>query len=166
MTASGNNHIAVAQLGDAVLFRVVGLGNMSATPAIAALAERILSEKTHKFAFDLSACSGVDSTFMGTLVAIAMQSKSRYPSAWVCVVNASIKVSQALENVGAARFLRFKTSLPLEDIEMEQLDVTVISQDERLRVIQRAHERLVEIDKRNAERFGPFLASLSRELDT
>ena len=166
MCASGEHYVEVAQLGDALLFRVVGLGSMRVSPAVSGLADRVLSGGLHKFAFDMSRCTGTDSTFMGTLVGLALTLKEKFPNGWVCVVNASQKVEQGLENLGAARFLRFKPSLPIEDIEMERLDATSFSQEQRLDVIRKAHEKLVEIDKRNAERFGAFLESLNRELNT
>lgn len=165
MCALGEQHVFVARLGDAVLFRVVGLGNMKISPAVAGLAEQAIAGGIYKFAFELSRVPGTDSTFMGTLVALALTVKERSPNGWVCVVNASEKVLQALENLGAARFLRFKTVLPLDEIEMERLDIASYSKAQRLEIIRKAHERLVEIDRRNVDRFGAFLDNLKRELD-
>jgi len=165
MNKTPNNYVEVAQIGDAVIFRIIGLGNMNSVPAILALVDRMLSGGIFKFAFEMKACDGLDSTFMGTLVGIAKSAAEISSSGWVCVVNSTKKIDQSLENLGAAKFLRFKNSLPFEDIEMQRLDINIVSQEERLEAIRKAHEQLIEIDKRNVERFGPFLKSLRKELE-
>ena len=165
MCAHGEQDVFVARLGDAILFRIVGLANMKISPAVAGLAEQAISSGVFKFAFEMSKVPGTDSTFMGTLVALALTVKERNPNGWICVVNASEKVLQGLENLGAARFLRFKDALPLEEIKMERLNTASYSKAQQLETIRKAHERLIEIDRRNVERFGTFLESLKRELD-
>lgn len=159
------NHIEIARIGDAVAFRVNGLGNMLASPAIWGLAERMMQEGVSKFAFELSHCLGLDSTFMGMLVGLAHRVSVLEQGGWVCVVNASAKVREGLELLGVTKFVRLKTTFPFEDIEMQRLDVGRYGTQERLEIIRRAHEALIEIDRRNRARFGPFLESLSKELE-
>ncbi|MBN1809706.1 MAG: STAS domain-containing protein [Planctomycetes bacterium] len=166
MCAAAIQRVEVAQIGDTVLFRITGLGSVAVSPAIMALAEREMRARVHKFAFDMSRCSGMDSTFMGTLVALAQELSGRFEDGWVCMVNTSEKLDLSLQNLGAAAFLRFKTAIKFRDLEMEPLDIDAVTQEERLAVIRRAHEHLMDVDKRNMKRFGSFLDSLTRELDS
>lgn len=159
------NYIDVARIGDAVAFRVSGLGNMLASPAVWGLAERMISEGVSKFAFDLSHCLGLDSTFMGMIAGLAHRVAVLEQGGWVCVVNASLRVREGLELLGVDKFVRVKTTFPFEDIEMQRLDTGRYGTQERLDIIRRAHEALVDIDRRNRACFGPFLESLSKKLE-
>jgi anti-anti-sigma regulatory factor len=114
------------------------------------------------FVFDLSSCKGMDSTFMGAMVGLAAASEEH--GGTTAVVNAGTSNLELLQIVGADKFLRLKGEYRMEDIETECLDVNSPSPERRLDLVKKAHENLVDIDKRNAERFGAFLRQLSREL--
>ncbi len=55
----------VAKADDAIYVRVRGLGSMHSAPTLEAFADRAIEEGARRFVFDLSPCTGVDSTFMG-----------------------------------------------------------------------------------------------------
>ncbi len=158
------DYVEVARAGQVVIVKVNGLGNMADALPFWDFAEQEFGGGTEAFAVDLSACTGMDSTFMGTLVRVALE-LGELERGKLTVLNASKTCTSLLEMVGADKFLEM-ADLALEaDLEMERLPARRGSVDDRLQVIRRAHERLVEIDKRNQERFGPFLKVLIAELD-
>lgn len=159
------NYVEIARIGDAAVFRVVGLGNMIASPAIWGLADHLIGEGVCKLAFELSKCTGLDSTFMGMLVGLTHQIRRLERDGWVCAVNSSTKARDSLHTLGADRFIEVKDALPLDDIAMQRLDVGIYGAEERIEIIRRAHESLVEMDRDNRERFGGFLESLEKEIE-
>ncbi len=152
----------MARTADTVILRPVGLGNMKVAMGLMDFTTEMLKAGFASFVFDLSACKGLDSTFMGAMVGLAAASEEHGGTA--AVVNASTSNIELLQIVGADKFLRLKGEYQMEDLETENLDVSSPSPERRLELVKKAHENLVDIDKRNAERFGAFLRQLSREL--
>lgn len=158
------DYVEVARAGQVVIVKVNGLGNMADALPFWDFATQELGSGAEAFAIDMSACTGMDSTFMGTLVAVALE-LSELERGKLTVLRPSEACVSLLQMVGADKFVE-TTDLGLEpDLEMERLPNSRGSMEARLRLIRRAHEHLVEIDKRNQERFGPFLKALVSELE-
>jgi hypothetical protein len=156
------NSLNVARSADTVILRPVGLGNMKVAMGLMDFTREMLRSGFTSFVFDLQDCKGLDSTFMGAMVGLAAESEEHGGS--TAVVNAGAANLELLQIVGADRFLRLKGEYRMEELETETLDFSSPSPERRLELVRQAHENLVDIDKRNAERFGAFLRQLSREL--
>jgi len=152
----------VARTEDTVILRPVGLGNMKVAMGLMDFSNEMIRTGFASFVFDLSCCKGLDSTFMGAMVGLAAASEEH--GGTTSVVNASTSNVELLQIVGADKFLRLRGEYRMENIETESLDVSSPSPERRLELVKKAHENLVDIDRRNAERFGAFLRQLSREL--
>lgn len=83
---------------------------------------------------------------------------------FVVVVNASAEVRELLGILGVDKFVPLLGHLAFPELEMTELPNVEMTPDKRRIMILRAHENLVEIDKRNEAQFGAFLKSLSDEL--
>ena len=79
-------------------------------------------------------------------------------------VNASAEVRELLGILGVDKFVPLLGHLAFPELEMTELPNVEMTPDKRRIMILRAHENLVEIDKRNEAQFGAFLKSLSDEL--
>jgi anti-sigma B factor antagonist len=158
--------IHAASLGNAtILFRVQGLGNMHNAIPLADFADSAMKTGARRFAFDLSGCEGMDSTFMGTLVGIALSVRET-TEGWVCLLNTSPANRELLEIVGADKFFLFDASLAVnKELGMTPLPNVEMSAEGRLRLVRKAHENLAEINKYNEKQFGSILRSMSAELD-
>jgi len=153
----------VARSGDAVYVRISGPGNMKVCPTLQDFAKRMLIEGFEKFIIDLQDCSTMDSTFMGTLVEIASLAPPMAES--LMIINAQDHCEGLLEGLGLDNVLRIKSGeTELPGFEMEPLPEFATTQTERMRLIRRAHENLVRIDRRNEEKFGSFLRQLIKEM--
>jgi len=157
-----SNWLEVARTEDTVILRSVGLANMKLAMGMMDFTAEMLRAGYRQFVFDLADCKGLDSTFMGAMVGLAAASEEHGGAA--TVVNAGTSNLELLQIVGADKFLRLKGDYEMEDIETERLEATSPSPERRLELVKRAHENLVDIDKRNAARFGAFLRQLSSEL--
>lgn len=246
------NYVSVARGPDFVLLRVVGLGNMQTAPILAAFTDEEFSAGCRNFIFDLSACRGFDSTFMGCMVGLATSLQrvssrldavrldaqeplppgmppeglfadssplsadpaqpasgaipvpaaaapatadvrseaalksdevqplspeeasahlrtiftGRFPAkaGGVIAVNVSKECRELLALLGVDQFVKIGGRLELAALETVELPGRQYSPEERRKLIYEAHKSLVEIDRRNQERFGAFLDALSAEL--
>ncbi|MCX7806169.1 MAG: hypothetical protein N3A38_13410 [Planctomycetota bacterium] len=83
---------------------------------------------------------------------------------FVAMVNVSQECLEMLQILGADRFVRLGGKADLSGLEMTKLPDGYLSREERVRLIMKAHESLVEMDRRNEARFGAFLRQLASEL--
>ncbi len=101
------------------------------------------------------------------LAALAQQGigapKQESPST-VSAVNVPNEVRSLLSMLGVDKFVKLRGSCDLSKLETTILPEKAISPLERQHLILKAHEQLVEIDKRNEAQFGEMLKMLSAEL--
>jgi anti-anti-sigma regulatory factor len=167
----------VARAGDVVYVRVNGLGNMSNAPILKVFSEKMIEEGFRRFIFDLDACRGIDSTFMGTLLDIATTARegdrpkktltdSDPGEPGVLLVNVDDHCRKQLSSVGLDAFLPIaadRAKLP-KGLELRGLETKDVPPQERLKLILKAHQELVAIDQRNEAKFGAFLKDLLADL--
>ena len=82
----------------------------------------------------------------------------------ISAVNVSNDVRDLMSMLGVDKFVKLRGSCDLKQLETTILPEKNIAPDERRRLVLKAHETLVEADKRNLAQFGPFLKTLSMEL--
>ncbi|HYG74105.1 MAG TPA: STAS domain-containing protein [Planctomycetota bacterium] len=82
----------------------------------------------------------------------------------ISAVNVSPEVRDLMNMLGVDKFVKLRGSCDLKSIETTILSERNVPAEERRRLILKAHETLVEVDKRNLAQFGPFLKTLSMEL--
>ena len=156
---SGKGFFLVATSDDIVFAQVVGLGTMNNSIGFQQFIVNLPEKERRKFIFDLSQCDGFDSTFMGILLGISREAKL------VVLVNTLEEHSRILGEVGIDKFVQLCDSpLELPEIELQRLESSAVSQNERQRVVLNAHENLVQLDSRNKEKFGQFVDLLRGEL--
>ena len=82
----------------------------------------------------------------------------------ISAVNVPAHVQELMAMLGVDKFVKMRGSCDLGQLETTILPEKNIPANERRRLILKAHETLVEIDKRNEVQFGAFLKTLSSEL--
>ena len=157
-------YIEAATAGTDALAKIYGLGNMRLALVLYDLCALLRDKGSRQLAIDLSGCTGMDSTFMGTLVNIS----SGYADAdgWMCLVNVSAENRELLDMLGVSKLVQTRESFPIKPLKVARLSLPPTDDAaRRLRLIKKAHERLVEIDERNQEKFGSFLKMLNASLN-
>ncbi len=152
----------VARSDDTVYVRVSGLGTMHNAMTLRAFGERMAEEGFQRLLIDLDACDGVDSTFMGVLVGL----RGLFGADMLVVLNANAHCMDQMSSVGLHHLLTFSDKpQPLPDeVELTPLPAGELSARERLELMRKAHQALVEIDRRNRDKFGAFLDALDAQL--
>lgn len=153
--------LEIARQEGAVLIRVSGLGDMHLAPTMNDFSKQALREGYQHFAVDLEPCTGMDSTFMGTLAGMA--SRIAEKQGWLCLINVSAEHRRLLEMIGVWNLLTVREQFPLKPVLTERL-YPVTDTRKRIEVIHKAHQQLVAVDSKNRERFGAFLRSLEQEM--
>ncbi|MHC5068263.1 MAG: STAS domain-containing protein [Planctomycetota bacterium] len=142
--------------------RVDGLANMKNAPLLDAFLRQERDHGVVRVFVDLSRCTGMDSTFMGTLVAHHMELSER--TGHVVVVNPTPRNRQLLDMLGVSEVVPVVGDEPEIGCEFVTLSETVLSTAERAAMIQRAHQHLAQISDENRTKFAPFLDALAKDL--
>ena len=159
--APAPGRLEVAREENAVLMRVIGLGNMNISLTMVDFVKTSLTDGYTHFALDLAQCQGMDSTFMGTIV--ALDQRVRRAKGWLCLLNVSEENRKLLELLGVWGLVPIRERFPIQAVETEHLELGGDAK-RRLAHIRRAHEHLLAVDERNRERFGHFLSGLEEEM--
>lgn len=132
-------------------------------------AEGELGDGIEHIVIDLSHCTGMDSTFMGTMAGIAMK-LMKLPNGKLEVANPGDKNRSSLEDLGLDVLMKIDP----EDAEWrEQLDSIenklepckfTTEKGERAPHVLDAHKKLCEADERNTHKFGTVLDFLEAEV--
>jgi len=154
-TPSGTYRVARSK--DAIYIRVIGLGNMNNSATVKDFADRMARDGWKAFVVDLAECRGIDSTFMGILLSLRDG---------LVVVNASAHCRKQMESIGLHRVLKIQElAAPVPEglalCDLPDADVDAVT---RLKLVMKAHQDLIAIDKSNEAKFGAFLRDLAKNL--
>ena len=156
-------HVLASCHQQTVYCRVVGLGNSNNCGPFRDFSDRMQAQGCAHFILDFSSCEGVDSTFLGVLLGIAMSDGPRRPE--VVVVNATRPVRRVLGEVGIDHLVQVcRDDVELPDIPLSRLEPTDATDADRIGMMLTAHENLCRLEGDNVERFGNFLRLLRAEL--
>lgn len=159
---------AAARSDDAIYLQINGLGSMVNAPTVEVFAQKAIEEGAAQFVFDLANCTGVDSTFMGMILALSNQLRELdADSAGIVLINVDDHAEKQLSSVGVDAFVTLKqgrTKLP-KKLRLTELSAVEASDKQRLKLMVRAHRELVAADERNRAKFGAFLESIVAELE-
>lgn len=158
-------HLEAARTGDTIYVRVIGLGNFNNAGSLREYCEGAFQEGFHNIIVDLAECTGLDSTFMGTMIGFISVDPIDDNEIIVTVVNATPPTRRAMNSLGLPKILPVKEE-PIEfpKCRLARLREGWQDQRRRTRLIKDAHVALIRVDKDNEARFGPFVEALIQEV--
>lgn len=118
---------------------------------------------------DLESCTGMDSTFMGTMAGIAMR-LAKHPNGVLQVTGASDKSRTSLEDLGLSMLLEIEPADAIWQDQISQIRESLTEPTETVKVdstqhVLDAHKLLCEADDSNDEKFSTVLDVLEAELE-
>ena len=152
----------VARNGANVYVRAHGLANMKNAPLLDAFVRHEMQLPMATLCVDLSACTGMDSTFMGLLVGTAGALGAT--GGKVVVVNPTEAGLKLLAMLGITEVLPVVSGCELPDLQFIDLDAQVTGTVARLDVIRKAHQSLSALNESNRAKFAAFLTALEADL--
>lgn len=161
---------------DCLWIRCTSRGSFVNSPALKSIADKYLAEGGNTIVVDLELCSGVDSTFMGTLAGLARRCVGTGGS--LQIASASDRTRSAMESLGLDMLLEIDAGdafwqPDLEDrrrILAEDLNNTVgtdalpMTEVARTRHVLEAHNTLRAMNHRNDVTFGYVCETLEEDL--
>lgn len=160
-------YLEAARTTQAVYVRVVGLGNFNNAGPMREFCEKTFADGVRNVIIDLADCTGLDSTFMGTLMGFMNFETSKLETTapvTVTVVNATPPTLRAMTSLGLPKILHVKSDwVEFPTCQLERLREGWQDRRRRTLLIRDAHLALAKVDRENEARFGPFVAQLVKE---
>ena len=103
-----NSQIIITLNGDIGFVRIIGEGTVQNALYLKKSWQNLYAEGVNRFVFDLAECTLLDSTFLGTLLGLALKLKEARQGQ-LHVLNANPQVSQLLKNLGLDRLFHLGT---------------------------------------------------------
>ncbi|MFT6792726.1 MAG: anti-sigma B factor antagonist [Rubritalea sp.] len=166
---SNQNQILVGKFDGFSWIRCVGKGSFSNSPQMKQWAETHVATGRSCVVVDLELCTGMDSTFMGTMAGIAMR-LAKLPNGALQVTGANEKNRNSLEDLGLSMLLEIEPKETdwrnnITSIRNSLQESSVTSAVDRAQHVFDAHKILCEADETNDEKFSTVLDVLEAELE-
>lgn len=152
----------VARHEEAAYVKAVGMANMRVAPTLDAFLRDQAGDGLNTVIIDLSACSGMDSTFMGLL--IGMENLFSGKGGRVTVVNPGSSNRRLLDMLGVSTIVRVIDEHEVPELAFANLDGVALSARAQAKMMKKAHEELSAISEENAAKFKAFLTALEADL--
>lgn len=154
--------ISVACFKENVWIRISGRGNFQCSGGLKELVLGLIQKGHRNYVIDLASCEQMDSTFMGTITGIAQRLRQNRQGT-MRVVNVNQTNQDLMENLGldqlfSIQSFSLKNELPSssEEICFCEPSLLIDREEEKKKtqaVVLAAHQALVEVDQKNAEKF-------------
>jgi len=159
--------ILVGVNGPAVWVRVEGKGNFLNSGSLKQFAQEMVNRGYREFVFDLEHCAMMDSTFMGTMAAVALRLKE-LGQGHLHVVHCGDRSRQLLSGLGLDQIFEIRsngaTAPECKKVKESVDDPAAIEKKERAETMLEAHEALCEAAPENISRFKDVLDYLKQDL--
>jgi anti-anti-sigma regulatory factor len=160
-----------AKFEDFSWIRCSGKGNFLTSPHVKACAEHCLAHGARCIVVDLSACSGMDSTFMGMLAGLAMRLTKQTGGGRLEIADSGEKNLASLEDLGLDAFMEINPSGALWNSCKEEIRSKLdpwakepTSLHDRGKLVLEAHKTLSATSAENAKKFENVVNLLEKEI--
>lgn len=179
---------------DVAWVRVEGPGSHQNSGRLREFSQRRIEAGTRAIVVDLANCPTMDSTFMGTLTALALELKRKAKSdaasnsgsdtasgpesqtehGGIEILNANERNRQSMIKLGLQHLIQIDESGTSWKTERELVDQNLsrplpkvdLDRQERIEMVLEAHEALVKANQENRSRFQDVLEYLQRDLES
>jgi anti-sigma B factor antagonist len=159
-----HSEILVSQIDEIVWIRVEGKGSCDNSRGLKRFSKEMLQRGARQFIIDLGHCHAIDSTFIGTLAAIALWLRERGEGS-VSLVNLNERNSAAVRSLGLDQLIHIGVSSPVRPAG--EAPSTPLEEDAgpRAETLLEAHEALIRAAPENLPRFKDVIRYLKEDLN-
>lgn len=162
---SANLSILVAP--EFACIKIAGRANFASSPDFKTVLHELAQKGYQRFVIDLSECVLMDSTFLGVLAGFGMKltGGGDKPSG-VELLNASARVSELLDNLGALHLFTMTTQAPQlpANVELCKPESSNPNHEQITRTSLEAHQTLMGMNDENKVRFKDVAQFLAEDL--
>lgn len=170
-TVTSDNPILVGVFDGFSWIRCEGKGSFLNSPAVKAFGDERIAAGESLLVMDLGACTGMDSTFMGTLAGIAAR-LSAHDGGILQVADPGERNRRSLEDLGLDFLMeidppsaawRGRLDVVRQDLAVP-MAANSLGQLQRTKHVLEAHQNLSEMNDKNAREFASVVNVLESEL--
>lgn len=152
--------------------RCEGKGSFLNSPLLKAFGEVRLADGESLLVVDLEACTGMDSTFMGTLAGMASR-LAAVEGGCLQIAGADERNRRSLEDLGLDFLMQIDPKTPVWQGRLEEIrtrlepvrSVAASGQEQRARHVLQAHQVLSGVNDKNAEEFKNVVGALKQQIE-
>lgn len=168
---SVNSPILVGVFDGFSWIRLEGKGSFQNSPTLKAFADSRIAAGENRMVVDLAACSGMDSTFMGTLAGMAARLSS-IQDGGLSIADPGERNRRSLEDLGLDFLMEIDPPVAAWRGNVETIRSSLqtpqaaeaLDRSQRSRHVLEAHETLSHLNDKNARSFAGVVTLLGNEL--
>jgi len=166
-TEQGNDDLQAAIDGSKVFIRIIGRGSFKVSTTLKQFIAQVTSQQpVSTVVLDLTACIGMDSTFMGVLAGLSGRLKQSGQA--LELINLSEKNAGLLATLGVDQVIAHYSHShghELPDQTATSLSTAGVTKKELAETALQAHQNLVELSEENRPRFKRVIEYLQADVD-
>jgi anti-anti-sigma factor len=171
-TKSSDHVLEVARQGATAYLRVLGRATFKVGPVLKQFGTAAIEEGCTRIVLDVSACEGMDSTFMGVLAGMATR-LARQAGGKMLMLNVPDKLFEILNTLGLDQLIEFRrlgaapeplVESPLTAQPLSPIIATDAAPQTTRHVMLEAHTALAAVSAENQLRFKDVLTYLKDNL--
>lgn len=125
---------------------------------------KMVEKGNHEFTLDFAHCEGMDSTFLGILAGVAIDTQRTEPKGEVTLTGLGERNLELVKNLGLQRIVNIvENGIGEVSGSAESLCTELQTEEEKKEMLIGAHEDLVKIDDSNLAKFQDLLTFLKNE---
>ncbi len=169
MSESAKPVFMVDAYSEPVLVRIEGRASFQNSACLKDFLSEMIAQGKAAFALDLQGCTGMDSTFLGTLAGAALELRKKAAGKGsIVLMRLGQRNLELVRNLGLHRLLQVDSgdfSLGFEG-GAKPLASSCTTELDSARLVLQAHENLVEADEANRAKFQDVLVFLKNRVDS
>lgn len=151
---------------DPVAVRVEGRASFQNSACLRDFFSQTISTGKRRYVMDFSACTSMDSTFLGVLAGAALQLRRQEPAGTLILCRLGPRNLELVRNLGLHRLLTVDPGDAAPDPKGSFLACQPSMDElENARLVLEAHENLVAADESNRAKFQDVLAFLKNRIE-
>ena len=150
----------LAQSLGRAFIQIRGKGSYKNAHLIKENSQDLINQGVINFTFDFNACTGLDSTFLGVLAGLALQ--SRQLNGELALINLHNRNLELIENMGMHSLVTVShdANFPKHVLNFEPIEEHSSTKPETTQTMIEAHEALIKIHEENRARFENVISCL------
>lgn len=150
-----------------ILVLISGRANFLNCSPLRTFFRKMLEKGKTDFLLEFSDCKGMDSTFLGILAGLAIETTREKNKGTLTLTGLNERNLELVKNLGLQRIVTIHEEPAGDRVKSggatEELDQESQTEEEKKEMLLSAHEDLVKIDKSNLEKFEDLLTFLKNE---
>ena len=125
----------------------------------------MVNEGNRVFVVDFQNCSGMDSTFLGILVGLALQLRKFRDGGNLTLLNLIGRNLETVENLGIHKIANVSSEIVSNTAELNELNVKSKSDKASPELIYKAHKSLLDLNEKNSKIFKDVVNYLEQKVE-